>query len=140
MPAAKGDHSPRSVTSVSTTNTRRSKRPGSGSSVRSSRAAPKRQSFAVRTAELALEDANLMQDVRLDEGSIESLPDQMRSALHRHRLRVMDIFRQVHGVHAEHLQSRRTHAFDWNACMRALPSNSPSAPLLATSHYLFLLC
>ena len=55
--------SPRSVTSISAVNGRKAKaRPGSGSSVRSGRA--KRQPFALRTAELAFEDANLMRTRR----------------------------------------------------------------------------
>lgn len=36
----------------------------------------------------------LSQDVNLDKGSIDTVPDQLRAALHKRRLRVIDIFRQ----------------------------------------------
>ena len=35
------------------------------------------------------------EEVRLDSGGIDSVPDQLRAALHKHRLRVIDIFKQV---------------------------------------------
>ena len=52
--------SPRSVTSASTATARKTKRPGSASSAKSESSQPKRQPFALRTADLAFDDANLM--------------------------------------------------------------------------------
>ena len=56
------------------------------------------------------------EEVRLDSGGIDSVPDQLRAALHKHRLRVIDIFKQV-SVRADDND-------DGNACCSSSRSSS----------------
>ena len=51
------------------------------------------QSISLRTGKVKPEDANIFQDVNLGD-SLDSVPDQIRSALYRHRARVLDVFNQ----------------------------------------------
>ena len=55
---------------------------------------PSRQPFALRTEKLDAADANLLQDVHLDDQSLDTLPDQLRASIHKRRVRIVDIFRQ----------------------------------------------
>lgn len=73
-----------------------SQRPSSAKSGASSRDRPvlKRNALLLRTDAIRQEDSNLLQDLSLDGSALDTIPDQIRTALDRYYMRVIDIFRQ----------------------------------------------
>jgi Ca2+-binding EF-hand superfamily protein/pimeloyl-ACP methyl ester carboxylesterase len=51
--------------------------------------------IGLRTATVNKDDANILQGFVIDEDSLDSVPHQIRCALHKHKVRVIDLFRQI---------------------------------------------
>jgi Ca2+-binding EF-hand superfamily protein len=51
--------------------------------------------IGLRTKQISVADANLLQDLKLDDESLDSIPHQIRVALYKNKVRVIDIFRQM---------------------------------------------
>lgn len=51
--------------------------------------------IGLRTAKVSQEDANLLQGFEIDPESLDSIPHQIRLALYKNKLRVIDLFRQI---------------------------------------------
>ena len=85
---------------------------------------PQVQSIAVRKEALSVEDVNLLQDVKLDPESLDTIPDQIRSGLHQRYVRVVDVFRQF--------DDNRSGMIDGPEFVKALSELGLNAPPRAT--------
>ena len=85
---------------------------------------PQLQSITLRKEALSIEDANLLQDVKLDFDSLDTVPDQIRSGLYTRYVRVVDVFRQF--------DDNRSGMIDGPEFVKALSELGLQAPPRAT--------
>ena len=82
--------------------------------------------MAVRTAKLSKEDANLLGGLDLDESRMDTIPDQIRNALRKSLVRVIDLFRQF-----DDDESGCVNAFEFNKAIQELGCFAPPEAVAA---------